>query len=45
MFPNNRKTGPIWHEDLLTRSIQPVAKELDLPHITWRLLPGQQIFT
>jgi site-specific recombinase XerC len=38
VFPNNRKTGPIWHEDLLARSIQPVAKELGLPHITWRLL-------
>jgi integrase len=38
MFPNNRKTGPIWHEDLLVRSIQPAAKELGLPHITWRLL-------
>jgi integrase/predicted DNA-binding transcriptional regulator AlpA len=38
VFPNQRKTGPIWHEDLLARSIQPVAKELDLPHITWRLL-------
>jgi integrase len=38
VFPNNRKTGPIWHEDLLARRIQPVAKELGLPHITWRLL-------
>lgn len=38
VFPNQRKTGPIWHEDLLARSIQPVAKELGLPHITWRLL-------
>jgi len=38
VFPNKRKTGPIWHEDLLARSIQPVAKELGLPHITWRLL-------
>ncbi|HLH37076.1 MAG TPA: hypothetical protein VKX41_20550 [Alloacidobacterium sp.] len=28
----------IWHEDLLARSIQPVAKELNLPHIAWRLL-------
>jgi integrase len=38
VFPNHRKTGPIWHEDLLARYIQPVAKELGLPHITWRLL-------
>ncbi len=38
VFPNNRKTGPIWHEDLLARTIQPAAKELGLPHITWRLL-------
>lgn len=38
VFPNHRKTGPIWHEDLLARCIQPVAKELGLPHITWRLL-------
>jgi hypothetical protein len=38
MFPNSRKTGPIWHEDLLSRCIQPVADELGLPHITWRLL-------
>jgi integrase len=38
VFPNQRKTGPIWHEDLLARCIQPAAKELGLPHITWRLL-------
>jgi site-specific recombinase XerC/predicted DNA-binding transcriptional regulator AlpA len=38
MFPNSRNTGPIWHEDLLSRRIQPVADELGLPHITWRLL-------
>lgn len=38
VFPNNRKTGPIWHEDLLARRIQPAARELGLPHITWRLL-------
>ena len=31
-------TGPIWHETLLSRRIQPVAEELGLPHITWRLL-------
>jgi integrase/predicted DNA-binding transcriptional regulator AlpA len=45
MFPNRIKTvgkkmkpGPIWHEDLLGRVIQPAAKELGLPHVTWRLL-------
>jgi integrase len=45
MFPNRikkpgkkMKPGPIWHEDLLGRVIQPVADELGLPHITWRLL-------
>ncbi len=38
VFPNNRKTGPIWHEGLLVRRIQPVARELGLPHIAWRLL-------
>jgi integrase/recombinase XerD len=45
MIPNRIKTagkkmkpGPIWHEDLLGRVIQPAAKELGLPHVTWRLL-------
>jgi len=38
MFPNHRKSGPLRHEDLLGRVIQPAAKELGLPHITWRLL-------
>ena len=44
MFPNRIKTGmkmkpgPIRHEDLLGRVIQPVAGDLGLPHITWRLL-------
>ena len=43
-FPNRikkgktMKPGPIWHEDLLGRVIQPVAEELGLPHITCRLL-------
>ena len=32
------KPGPIWHETLLGRRIQPVADRLGLPHITWRLL-------
>jgi integrase len=44
MFPNRikngkkMKRGPIRHEDLLGRVVQPAARELDLPHITWRLL-------
>jgi integrase len=44
MFPNRikngrtMKPGPIWHETLLARRIQPVADRLGLPHITWRLL-------
>jgi hypothetical protein len=44
MFPNRVKTGktmkpgPIWHETLLGRRVQPVADRLGLPHITWRLL-------
>lgn len=38
VFPNTHSTGPIWHEDVLGRCIQPVAKELGLPHITWRLI-------
>jgi integrase/predicted DNA-binding transcriptional regulator AlpA len=44
MFPNRikkgkiLKPGPIRHEHLLERRIQPVARKLGLPHITWRLL-------
>jgi hypothetical protein len=38
VFPNTHGTGPLRHEDLLSRRIQPVAKELGLTHITWRLL-------
>ncbi|QNI35799.1 tyrosine-type recombinase/integrase [Edaphobacter albus] len=45
VFPNRiknagkkMKPGPIWHETLMSRRIQPVARELGLPHITWRLL-------
>jgi integrase len=32
------KPGPIWHEHVLVRHIQPVADRLGLPHITWCLL-------
>ncbi|HTZ89194.1 MAG TPA: tyrosine-type recombinase/integrase [Alloacidobacterium sp.] len=44
MFPNRikngkkMKPGPMWHEHILARHIQPVADKLGLPHITWRLL-------
>lgn len=44
MFPNRirrgtkLKPGPIWHETILGRRVQPVANRLGLPHITWRLL-------
>jgi hypothetical protein len=44
MFPNRikqgkvMKLGPIWHEAILGRRIQPVARKLSRPHITWRLL-------
>jgi integrase len=44
MFPNRikkgkiMKPGPIWHEHILARRIQPIADRLGLPHITWRLL-------
>jgi hypothetical protein len=45
MFPNRikkpgkkMKPGPFRHEELLGRVIQPVADELGLLHITWRLL-------
>ncbi len=44
MFPNRIRTGkklkpgPIRYEHVLERKIQPVARRLGLPHITWRLL-------
>jgi len=38
IFPNSRGTGPIWHEDFLSRRVHPVAREAGLPRITWRLL-------
>ena len=44
MFPNRikngkkMKRGPIRHEELLGRVVQPAADRLGLPHITWRLL-------
>jgi integrase len=38
MFPHSRKTGPMVHEQIMGRVVQPVARKLGLPHITWRLL-------
>jgi integrase len=38
MFPHARKTGPICHEQIMGKKVQPVARKLGLPHITWRLL-------
>ncbi len=38
MFPHARKTGPICHEQIMGKKVQPVAHKLGLPHITWRLL-------
>ena len=38
MFPNRGKRGPIGHEQILGRVLQPMARKLGLPHITWRLL-------
>jgi integrase len=38
MFPNKRKTGPIGHEQIMGRIVQPIARRLGLPHITWRIL-------
>jgi len=38
MFPHSRKTGPMVHEQIMGRVVQPVARRLGLPHITWRLL-------
>ena len=38
MFPHARKTGPICHEQIMGKKVQPIARELGLPHITWRLL-------
>ena len=38
MFPNRGKRGPIGHEQVLGRVVQPIARRLGLPHVTWRLL-------
>jgi integrase len=38
IFPSENPEAPLRHEDLLFRKIQPKARELGLPHVTWRLL-------
>ena len=38
LFPNKTGTAPKEYVNLLGRKIQPKAKELGLPHVTWRLL-------
>ena len=37
VFPSNRVDGPRQYASIMTRKIQPRAKDLGLPHITWRL--------
>jgi len=38
LFPNEAGTKPKEYVNILRRKIQPKAKELGLPHVTWRLL-------
>jgi integrase len=38
IFPNKMGTGPKEYVNILRRKVQPKAKELKLPHVTWRLL-------
>jgi integrase len=38
IFPSKNRNAPLRHEDVLSRKIQPKAKELGLPHVTWRIL-------
>jgi len=38
IFPSENPEAPLRHEDVLSRKIQPKARELGLPHVTWRLL-------
>jgi integrase len=37
VFPSDRVDGPRQYASIMTRKIQPKAKSLGLPHITWRL--------
>ena len=38
LFPSTDPSVPLRYEDVLARKIQPKAKELGLPHVTWRNL-------
>lgn len=38
LFPASRGSGPKEYRNVLRRSIQPKARELGLPNVTWRLL-------
>lgn len=38
IFPSKNREAALRHEDVLSRKIQPKAKELGLPHVTWRIL-------
>jgi len=38
LFPSTDPAVPLRYEDVLARKIQPKAKELGLPHVTWRNL-------
>jgi integrase len=38
IFPSENPEEPLRHEDVLSRKIQPKARELGLPHVTWRML-------
>jgi integrase len=37
VFPSERVNGPKQYASIMTRKIQPKAKSLGLPHVTWRL--------
>jgi integrase len=37
VFPSDRVNGPKQYASIMTRKIQPKAKRLGLPHVTWRL--------
>jgi integrase len=37
LFPSERTDGPKQYASIMTKKIQPMAKELGLPHMTWRL--------
>jgi integrase len=37
LFPSDRMDGPKQYASIMTKKIQPKAKSLGLPHVTWRL--------